>query len=161
MIDLLIKKMKYDAYYLVLVASILALLGAYSAELVLDLNSCILCLYQRLDYFLIVVVSMLGTFLLSARKPLTFILIMLLLAEVSLAAYHVSIEHYLIEESYVCNNKAEMLTEIQDWLKRWLTFREVVGNCSQVRFKFMNFSMAEWNLLYSIILTYCFIRRRK
>lgn len=157
MIDLLIKKMKQDAYYLILMASIFAILAAYFAELALDLNACMLCLYQRLGYILIAAFSMLGTFTISARKPLTFIIIILFLIIIMVAAYQVSVEHYLIEESYVCTTKTEVSSAIQ----KWLTFRPVASNCSQVHFKFMNFSMAEWNLLYSVILLYCFIRRKK
>ncbi|OYW80846.1 MAG: hypothetical protein B7Z27_03075 [Sphingobacteriia bacterium 32-37-4] len=47
-------------------------------------------------------------------------------------------EHYLFEESYVC--------------------QLIRSGCNVVHFRFMNFSMAEWNLAYIIGMLYYFIK---
>lgn len=156
MLNKLINNIKRDSFYLVAIASFFALSLAFLSEVILDLNPCMLCLYQRLVYILLFLISSLGILIPLMRKPLNFIIIILLLAEVSFACYHVAIEHYLIEESYVCSTA----TEISSNFQKWLTFKQVIGSCSQGIFKFMNFSMAEWNILYSGLITYLFIRKR-
>lgn len=156
MLSKLINKIQKDSYYFIASASILALAIVFLSEIVLDLKPCMLCLYQRCVYVLLFLMSLLGILVPLIRKPVRILLIALLIAEVALAGYHTAIEHYLVEESYVCNTA----TEISSHFQKWLTFKKVIGSCSGGVFKFMNFTMAEWNVLYSSLLTFYFIRKK-
>lgn len=157
MLDKAIRYLKKDVLLLVLTASFFAVLLALMSEIILDLKPCMLCLYQRLVYVLIVATALVGLLMPLLRK-LAFLLVgLLLLSEIGFAIYHVAVEHYLIEESYMCGTN----TEISSKFQQYLTFKKVAASCSEGVFKFMNFSMAEWNVLYSSLLTYIFYKRKK
>lgn len=123
----------------------LALLLAYSSEIFFGLKPCILCVYQRIPYFIIIIISSI-TFLNSRFKKIAFFLIVLsLIAEIILAGYHVGIERYIFEENHLCQN-----------LNNDISIFNLASNCSQVQFRFMNFSMAEWNMFYAIFCLFYF-----
>ena len=152
MIIELLDKIKKDSYWLVLSSSFLALALAYFSELILNLAPCSLCIYQRVPYFILLVLSGLAIIFLPLRKYILFLVIPLYLSEIILAGYHVGVEHYWIDDVYTCS--AGSPAEI-------LSFGEIASSCSEVRFRFMNLSMAEWNLIYAIFLLYGFLKIEK
>lgn len=157
MIKFLSNKIKKNIYYLIITACILALILAYCAEILWNLNPCMLCLYQRLIYISLIIPSLLIILLPSTRGFFSLIILLLICLEVGLAAYNVAIEHYLIEESYICSSQAPARSILQ----KFLSFKRIASNCSDIKFKFMNFSMAEWNLVYSSLLLYIFVKRKR
>lgn len=156
MFDILIKQIKKDKLFFVGFVSFLAIAIALGSELVLDLKPCMLCLYQRFIYVLLFGVASLGLLVPISRKLCLFLIPVLLFSEIGFALYHVAVEHYLIEENYMCTTG----TEISSKFQQYLTFKKIMGSCSQGVFKFMNFSMAEWNIFYSGLITYLFMRKK-
>ncbi len=150
----LINKIKQDTYLLIFVASSLAIIAAYLAEFIFHLHPCILCLYQRIPYFLLIIFTLVTLLVPATRQYLRFVISMLLMAEITLASYHVGLERYIFEDSHVCQVKNGVNSTVQDMLSAG----KVASTCSEVSFRFMNFSMVEWNLLYAICLFYCFSR---
>jgi disulfide bond formation protein DsbB len=142
---------KKDPFYWVLCTSIGALLLAYLSEILLDLVPCSLCLWQRLFYGLIFLTSLCSLVFWDKKQYFFLPIVILLGIEIAIAAYHVGIEHYWIEDDFVC----------QDNRLEYLSFKKVASSCSNVRFKFMNFSLAEWNLLLSSALLYVFTKFKK
>ena len=150
----LINKIKQDVYLLIFVASSLAIIVAYVAEFVFHLQPCILCLYQRIPYFLLIVFSLITLLAPITRQYLRFVISLSIIAEIVLASYHVGVERYIFEDSHVCQVQNGLNSTIQDMLSAG----KIASTCSEVSFRFMNFSIVEWNLLYAICLFYWFSR---
>lgn len=149
----LINNIKQDVFWQMATASCLALSIAYLSELALNLRPCILCIYQRLPYFFLLFISLLGIYKTSWKKSIRFIIVILLISEIALVSYHVGVEHYLFEENYTCQDTNQ--------IGSILSTNSLLTSCSEVHFKFMNFSMAEWNLAYSIACLSFFIYRER
>ena len=147
----LISKIKQDRFWLILTACSFALITAYTAELFFNLSPCMLCIYQRIPYFILVVFSSFAIYIPAIQKKLSFSITIALVSEIILAGYHVAVEHHWIEESSVC--------QIHSYTASLLSTVKVASDCSSVFFKFMNLSIAEWNLFYATALLYCFIRK--
>ncbi|MCK6418857.1 MAG: disulfide bond formation protein B [Alphaproteobacteria bacterium] len=82
-------------FLLVLAASAMALIGAYSAEYGFGLAPCILCLYQRIPFFAALLLSSLGIVLRQRPNSAGIILALLTLAftaNAALAFYHSGVE---------------------------------------------------------------------
>ena len=150
----LINKIKQDAYLLIFVASSLAIIAAYVAEFVFHLTPCILCLYQRIPYFLLIIFSLITLLASITRQYLRFVISLLTMVEITLASYHVGVERYIFEDSHVCQVQNGLNSTIQEMLSAG----KIASTCSEVSFRFMNFSMVEWNLLYAVFLFYWFSR---
>ncbi|MCT4635945.1 MAG: disulfide bond formation protein B [Rickettsiales bacterium] len=145
----LLDKIKKNPYWLVLLSSGAALFLAYVSELLFNLSPCSLCIYQRIPYFILLLLSG-GVILFPRSRKYTIPLVVLLyIVEISLAGYHVGVEHYWIDEVYTCNAKNPAGV---------LSFKEVAASCSEVPFKFMMLSMAEWNVIYAVCLLYGFLK---
>lgn len=142
---------KKDSYYWMLILSGFVLFLAYFLEIVLDVIPCSLCLYQRLLYFILFLISICALLFPGKKKYFFIPVVLTLLSEALIAVYHVGIEHYLIEDDFVC----------YDNTLEYLSFQKITTSCSNIRFKFMNFSLAEWNLIFASIVMYFFIRFRK
>jgi disulfide bond formation protein DsbB len=132
--------------------SILPIIIAYISEIFFNLAPCILCVYQRIPYFALIILSIMGIFVSPNKKytqTITVLIIIALTIEIGLAFYHVGIEHYIFDEEFTC---ADNLA-----IGNLLSSKKLAASCSQAAFKFMNFSMAEWNFLYATALLSLFI----
>jgi disulfide bond formation protein DsbB len=145
----MLEKIKTDSFLLIFCASLGALLLAYTAEFVFNLVPCMLCIYQRIPYFILLCVSLSGLLCSKSRKYLSWLVILSLIAELLLAAYHIGVEHYWIEEKYMCQIDHQLSA---------LSLGKIASSCSDVRFKFMNLSMAEWNFIYVAAILYAFLK---
>lgn len=148
----LLDKIKKNPYWLVLLSSGAALFLAYASEILFNLSPCSLCVYQRIPYFILVLLSSAVILFSRARKYSIPLVVILYIIEISLAGYHVGVEHYWIDEVYTCSarNPASVLS-----------FKEMASSCSEVSFKFMMLSMAEWNVIYAVALLYGFLKLEK
>ena len=139
-----IEKIKNNSYWVILLASSFALIIAYFSQYFLGFMPCSLCLLQRIPYAILVLISIIFILKPKRRNLNSLVIIAFCLIELGLAIYHVGIEHYIFEESAVCqlNFDPNQLT-----------------SCNQVYFRFMNLSMAEWNLFYILALLYYFCKQ--
>ena len=149
----IIEALKNDSFWQVAFVSASALSLAYLSELIANLQPCILCIYQRLPYFLLLFISLLGIWKKSFRNNLSFLIILCFIVEVGLAFYHVGVEHYIFAEDYSCKDNHQ--------IANLLSSVNLASSCSEAAFRFMNFSMAEWNLIFSSAALSYFIYREK
>lgn len=148
----LLDKIKKNPYWLVLLSSGAALFLAYASEILFNLSPCSLCVYQRIPYFILLLLSGAVILFPGGRKYSIPLVVILYIIEISLAGYHVGVEHYWIEDVYTCSAKNPASV---------LSFKEMAASCSEVSFKFMMLSMAEWNVIYVIGLLYGFLKIEK
>jgi disulfide bond formation protein DsbB len=136
-------------------ASISALLGAYIAEFVFNLQPCILCLYQRKPFFAIIALTILAIFIFKNEKyhKLAFFACLLALSiNIIIASYHVGVEQKIFQGPTSCSTSQNLnditdLVELEKALKAANTVK-----CSEPAFTFLTISMAGWNVVYCLML---------
>ena len=131
--------------------SIFALSSDYFIEYILDYKPCNLCLFERLPYFLAIIIILLGLSL-NRFEKFTFISLGLIFASASiLSLYHVGIEQGFFKESLVCvsNNEINILNK-KDLLNE---FQKTTVSCKDVEFTLFGLSLATINVIISLILS--------
>lgn len=135
--------------FLLVVVSLLSLAGAYTAEYGFDLKPCVLCLYQRIPYAVVVV---LGLLMLAFRKNQTVSWLLLALSSgvfavgAALAFFHVGVEQHWWQGLEGCSGSG-IANTIED-LRAQIMGAPVV-RCDQPAFRFLGITMAGYNVLWS------------
>ena len=142
--------------FILLIFVSLALVSAFVIEYKLGHQPCRLCLYERIPYFLSVVL-ILKIFFIKGYEKITFLILALIFVFGSLLAfYHFGIEQGFFKESLACTVKSLSETmskeEILEQLKQ-----STIG-CKDVNFRIFGFSLASINTIFSIFLSAIFIK---
>lgn len=130
------------------VYSILAISSAYVAQYYFDLEPCILCLYQRIPYFAVIILSFVSFFLKGIPKLIVIALCgLLILTGGAIATYHVGVESGKFQMTEGCANNDEANSTIEQMTKNILG--SPTKPCNEVAFTFLGLSMASWNMILS------------
>ncbi|MDC0059831.1 disulfide bond formation protein B [Pelagibacteraceae bacterium] len=145
---------KFLLYLLILIS--MTLVSAYVIEYKFDHKPCKLCLYQRIPYFLSILLIA-KIFFTSGYERITFlILAFVFIVSSILAFYHFGIEQGFFRESLACTagNLSETLSkaELLEQLKQ-----ETIS-CKDVSLKILGFSLAAINTILSIFLSAIFLK---
>ena len=132
------------------------LLSAYYIQYVLKVPPCPMCQYQRIPYYLAVVVLGVFFFNIMDFKKLILFLIFLSFINIAISFYHIGIEQGFFTELSSCkddlgaNNTQELLKKLSN---------KGIVSCKEVSFRIFGFSLATLNFLVNIalILFYSFI----
>ena len=145
-----------QAIFALLFINISILLSAYYIQYILKVPPCPMCQYQRIPYYLAIVV--LGGFFFNIMnfKKLILVLIFLSFINIAISFYHIGIEQGFFNELTSCkdnlgaNNTQELLKELSN---------KGIVSCKEVSFRIFGFSLATLNFLVNIalILFYSFI----
>ena len=156
---------------LILLASIIALAGALTAQFVLDLEPCILCLYQRIPFVVIILLSLIGLAFKPARKPIIVLCGLAFFANSGMAFYHHGVEqHWWVSAFEACAVPDDFLKPAADTSTEGLLsalLKTPSVPCSQIPWidPLFRQSMAFWNILFcagmSLVCGLFFILRRK
>ena len=135
----------------ILFISVLALVSAYFIEYILDYSACNLCLIERIPYFLVLIIILIGFFLNKFEKFILIFLGFIFLCATFLSFYHFGIEQGFFEESLVCiaNNETNILNK-NDLLNE---LQNTKISCKNVEFKLFGLSLATINLIISLVLS--------
>ena len=132
------------------------LFSAFVVEYGLDHQPCKLCLYERIPYFLSLLLIIKIFFIKRYEKITLLILSLVFIISAALAFYHFGIEQGYFKESLACStgNLSENLSkdELLEQLKQ-----ETVS-CKNVSFKIFGLSLAAINTIFSICLSAIFIK---
>ena len=135
-----------------LFASILVLLIVYYLEFFQSVTPCKLCIYQRLPYFIIILLA--ASFLLIKNqnlKKITFIFYIFIFASsLTMSVHHFGVENSFWNALTNCESYSKTLSNSND-LKEYLLNKDYVS-CSDVSFKFLGISLAGYNVIISFIL---------
>ena len=141
--------------YLFIFISLILFL-TFIIEYVLNHKPCKLCIYERIPYF-VSLLLITKIFLFKDHEKITLLLLFLVFCIGSiLAFYHFGIEQGFISETAVCTSQvgSEVLTKNQ--------LLELLGentiSCKEVSFKILGLSLATINTIISICLSVIFIR---
>ena len=149
---------KTNNIFLIVILAIISLMiiSALIIQYWLGHEPCKLCLYERIPYFLSMLLIIKIIFIKKYEKITLLILILVFMSSTVLAFYHFGIEQGFFKESLVCTagNLSETLTK-EEILKQ---LSQNTISCKDVSFRIFGFSLAAINTIFSISLSVIFIR---
>ena len=132
------------------------LISAFLIEHGLGHQAFKLCLYERIPYFLAIVLILKIFFIKGYEKIILLVLSIIFIISSILAFYHFGIEQGFFKESVACTakNLSEALTK-DEILKQ---LNQNIISCKDVTFTIFGFSLAAINTIFSIALSAIFIK---
>ena len=137
-----------NIFFLAVLFSIFAILSAFFMQYVLGHAPCKLCTYQRIPYYIIILVGLITLFFPEIIKLTSFLLIFLLLAEFLVSNYHTLSTYEVI--NYSGCQSAEIPNDINQ-LKEALMSDTIIVNCSNANLKYFGIPLSIYNSFFSLM----------
>ena len=134
----------------------LILIFAYVIEYKFGHDPCKLCLYQRIPYFISILLILKIFFIKGHERIFLFILSLVFISSSILAFYHFGIEQGFFKESLACTNESLSENLTRDELLKQLSENTI--SCKDVSLRIFGFSLASINTIFSIALSAIFIK---
>jgi len=141
---------------IILIFVSLVLIIAFLIEHKLGHQPCKLCLYERIPYFLSILLIIKMLFIKQYEKITLLIISLVFVGSTILAFYHFGIEQGFFSESFVC--KAENISETLSKEELLEQLKQNTISCKEVNFTIFGFSLAAINTIFSIALSVIFAR---
>ena len=142
---------KKNLFLAIFLISFIALMSAYYIEYVLGYQPCNLCLYERIPYFLAILILLVNFKYNKLEKYFILFLIIIFFIATLLSLYHLGIEQCLIEESLLCNLEKGTNIIDKDEILKQLQQKNI--SCKDVAFKIFGLSLTSFNIIISLLLT--------
>ena len=117
---------------------------------------CKLCLYQRIPYFLAILLIIKIFFFKKYEKITLLILTLIFVSSAALAFYHFGIEQGFFSESLACAAPDLSKTLSKEQLLEQLKQNNI--SCKDVSFRILGLSLAVINTILSLVLSVIFIK---
>ena len=117
---------------------------------------CKLCLYERIPYFLSMLLIVKILFIKKYEKITLLILSLVFISSAALAFYHFGIEQGFFSESLACTTGDLSKTLSKEELLEQLKQNSI--SCKDVSFKILGLSLAAINTTFSFVLSVIFLR---
>ena len=140
----------------ILVFTSLVLVSAFIIEYQLGHEPCKLCLYERIPYFLSMLLIIKMFFIKKYEKVTLLILFVVFMSSAALAFYHFGIEQGFFSESFACAVGDLSKTLSKEELLQQLEQNSI--SCKDVSFRILGLSLAAINTIFSLVLGVIFIR---
>mgnify|MGYP001334688661 CR=1 FL=1 len=140
--------------WIAFLGSLVLLFGAYAFEYLGNLKPCKMCIWQRWPHFGAVFIACLIFYTKSAL--LMRVASVMLLLGAGIAFYHTGVELTWWEGPSTCTaGSIDNLssTELMDKIMKAPIIR-----CDQVQWSLGGLSMATWNGIFSLVLSYCWLK---
>ncbi len=123
---------------------------AYTAELGFGYEPCVLCLYQRVPYGLIMVLGFCALIMPSADRKRLVALIAAVVFAIGggIALYHVGVEQHWWTSAAPCGSSGEVITSTQDLMAALQ--KKPVKSCGDIDWTLFGVSMATYNVAASL-----------
>ena len=142
------KKNLFTGIFLI---SFIALISAYFIEYILGHQPCNLCVYERIPYFLAILIILINYKYNKLEKYLILSLAIIFLIATILSLYHLGIEQGFIQESLLCDlEKGANIVDKDEILKQ---LQQKSISCKDVTFKIFGLSLTNYNIIISLLLT--------
>ena len=130
----------------------LILLIVYYLEFFIEVEPCKLCIYQRFPYFIVILLASSSLLIKNLKiKKLTFIFyILIFFISLIMSLYHFGIEKNLWNALTGCEANIKSFGNSNN-LKEYLLNKNYVS-CKDVSFKFLEISLAGYNIIVSFVL---------
>ena len=117
---------------------------------------CKLCLYERIPYFLSILLIIRIIFIEKYKKITLLILFLVFMCSTVLAFYHFGIEQGFFSESLACTTGDLSKTLSKEELLQQLKQNSM--GCKNVSFRMLGLSLAAINTIFSLVLSVIFLR---
>ena len=148
---------------LAILLAVAAIGGAWFSELGLGYVPCMLCLWQRIPYYVAAVPAALALVLLVRGAPprwlagLAFVLALVFLVSAGLGLFHAGVEWKWWEGPAGCGGRLELdAPSFQDFQKSLSKARVVL--CNEAPMRVLGLSFAGWNAVASVLVAGLFLR---
>ena len=142
------KKNLFTGIFLI---SFIALISAYFIEYFLGHQPCNLCVYERIPYFLAILIVLINYKYNKLEKYLILSLTIIFLIATILSLDHLGIEQGFIQESLLCDlEKGANIVDKDEILKQ---LQQKSISCKDVTFKIFGLSLTNYNIIISLLLT--------
>jgi len=134
----------------------LTIISALIIQYWLGHEPCKLCLYERIPYFLSMLLIIKIIFIKKYEKITLLILFLVFMSSAFLAFYHFGIEQGFFSESLACTSGdlSKMLSK-EELLEQ---LKQNSISCKDVSFRILGLSLAAINTIFSLVLSVIFIR---
>ena len=145
------KQINKKFLFILLIFVSFILIFAFIIEHKLGHQPCKLCLYERIPYFLSVLLIAKIFFINIYERETLLILSLVFIISACLAFYHFGIEKGFFEESLACTteNLSENITK-EELLEQ---LSQNIISCKDINFRIFGFSLATINAIFSLILS--------
>ena len=150
------KKINKRLLFYILIFISMALVSAYVIEYKFNHDPCKLCIYERIPYFLSILLIVKIFFINGYEKTTLLILCLIFIFSSILAFYHFGIEQGFFKESLACTAGDLSKTLSKDELLELLKKNTI--SCKDVSFRIFGFSLAAINTIFSFFLSVIFIQ---
>ena len=150
------KQINKKFIFSVLVFTSLVLVSAFIIEHQLGHEPCKLCLYERIPYFLSILLIIKILFIKKYERVTLLILFLVFISSTALAFYHFGIEQGFFSESLACTTGDLSKTLSKEELLQQLKQNSI--GCKNVSFRILGLSLAAINTIFSLVLSFIFIR---
>ena len=150
-------KQSNNVFLIVVLAIIsLTIISTLIIQYWLGHEPCKLCLYERIPYFLSILLLIKILFFKKNEKITLLILSLVFVGSTALAFYHFGIEQDFFSESLIC--KAEDLSKILSKEQLLEQLKQSSVSCKDVSFRILGLSLAAINAIFSLFLSVIFIK---
>ena len=144
--------------FLIVILAIISLMiiSALIIQYWLGHEPCKLCLYERIPYFLSILLIIKILFIKRYAKITLLILSLVFISGATLAFYHFGIEQGFFSESLACTTEDLSKTLSKEELLEQLKQNNI--SCKDVSFRILGLSLAAINTIFSLVLSVIFIK---
>ena len=142
---------KKNLFTVIFLISFIALVSAYFIEYILGHQPCNLCLYERIPYFLAILIVLINYKYNKLEKYIILSLAIIFLIATILSLYHLGIEQGFIQESLLCDLEKGANILDKDEILKQLQQKNI--SCKDVTFQIFGLSLTSYNLIISLLLT--------
>jgi len=144
--------------FLIFILTIISLtiISALIIQYWLGHEPCKLCLYERIPYFLSMLLIIKILFIKKYKKVTLLILFLVFMSSTVLAFYHFGIEQGFFSESLACTTGDLSKTLSKEELLQQLKQNSI--GCKNVSFRILGLSLAAINIIFSLVLSVIFLR---
>ena len=150
------KKINKKILFSILAFISLVLVSTFIIEHQLGHEPCKLCLYERIPYFLSMLLIIKMLFIKKYERVTLLILFLVFISSTALAFYHFGIEQGFFSESLACTTGDISKTLSKEELLQQLKQNSI--SCKDVSFRILGLSLAAINTVFSLILSVIFMR---
>ena len=142
---------KKNLFLAIFLISLIALISAYFIEYILGHQPCSLCLYERVPFFLAILIVLINYKYDKLEKYFILLLAIIFFIATILSLYHIGIEQGFIQESLLCDLKKGANIIDKDEVLKQLQQKRI--SCKDVTFKIFGLSLTSYNIMISLLLT--------
>tara|TARA_B100001093_G_scaffold279045_1_gene266699 strand:+ start:174 stop:659 length:486 start_codon:yes stop_codon:yes gene_type:complete len=147
---------KKSLFLVIFLVSFIALISAYFIEFMLGYQPCNLCLYERIPYFLAILILLVNFKYNNLEKQVILFLAIIFFIATILSLYHLGIEQGLIQESLLCDLKKDANIIDKSEILKQLQHKNI--SCKDVAFKIFGLSLTSYNIIICLLLTISLIK---